>query len=344
MDTLLGDPIRSKLMRESGFIWLQSGGLVMRILVVGAGALGGYFGACLLRFGRDVTFLVRAQRAAQMAREGLRVIGKGGDFAVAAPTVLATELHETFDLILVAVKAYSFDEAVEQFAPVVGPSTAIVPILNGIRHIDQLVARFGANRVLGGVAKISATLDADGRVVLLFPLAELVFGELGGGVSERTTALSGELGDAGFTAQRSDVIMQDMGEKWMIVSTVAGITCLMRASIGEIIAAQDGQSAILRLFAENCAVGTAAGFGPRQSFIDTTMSYLTQTGSPLKASMLRDIERGAPTEGDHMLGDLLRRARSLGVSTPILELANAHVSAYEASRAQAKELGSALSQ
>src|SRR5215472_12067881 len=112
-DTLLGDPTRSKLMRESRFTWLQSGGLVMRILVVGAGALGGYFGACLLRFGRDVTFLVRAQRAAQMAREGLRVIGKGGDFAVAAPTVLATELHETFDLILVAVKAYSFDEAVK---------------------------------------------------------------------------------------------------------------------------------------------------------------------------------------------------------------------------------------
>ena len=312
----------------------------MRILVVGAGALGGYFGGCLLRAGRNVTFMVRAERAAQMAREGLRVIGKRGDFAVAAPTVLAAELHETFDLIVVAVKAYSFDEVVEQFAPAVGPSSSIVPILNGIRHIDRLVARFGADRVLGGMAQISATLDAEGRVVVLFPIAELVFGELGGGVSERTTALSGELGDAGFTARLSDVIMQDLWEKWMIVSTVAGITCLMRVSIGDIIAAQDGQSAILRLLAENCAVGTAAGFAPRQSFIDEEMPYLTQAGSPLKASMLRDIERGAATEGDHILGDLLARARNLGVSTPILELAHMHVSAYEATRARAKGVAS----
>ena len=185
----------------------------MRILVVGAGALGGYFGGCLLRAGRNVTFMVRAERAAQMAREGLRVIGKRGDFAVAAPTVLAAELHETFDLIVVAVKAYSFDEVVEQFAPAVGPSSSIVPILNGIRHIERLVARFGADRVLGGMAQISATLDAEGRVVVLFPIAELVFGELGGGVSERTTTLSGELGDAGFTARLSDVVMQDMWGK-----------------------------------------------------------------------------------------------------------------------------------
>ena len=114
----------------------------------------------------------------------------------------------------------------------------------------------------------------------------------------------------------------------------------MRASIGDIIAAQDGQSAILRIFAENCAVGTAAGFAPRQKFIDEEMPYLTQAGSPLKASMLRDIERGAATEGDHILGDLLARARNLGVSTPILELAHKHVSAYGAARARAKGLAS----
>src|SRR5262245_2222221 len=130
--------------------------------------------------------------------------------------------------------------------------------------------------------------------------------------------------------------MQDMWEKWMYISTTAGITCLMRASIGDIIAAQGGQSAILRLFAENCAVGAAAGFRPRQKFIDEDTPYLTQARSPLKASMLRDIERGGPTEGDHILGDLLARAKGLGVPTPILELAYSHVSAYEASRARAK--------
>ncbi len=306
----------------------------MRILAVGAGALGGYFGGRLLLAKRDVTFLVRPNRAAQIARDGLRITGSHGDFSVAAPTILTKDLREPFDLILVAVKAYSLVETIEQIAPAVGPKSVIIPVVNGMRHVDQLVGRFGATRVLGGMAQISATLDAEGRVVLLFPVAQLVFGELAGSVSERATAIAAELGGAGFEARVSEVIRQDMWEKWMIVSTVAGITCLMRASIGDIIAADGGQSAILRLFAENCAVGTAAGFGPRPRYIEDEMSYLTQAGSPLKASMLRDIERGARTEGDHMLGDMLKRAQALGVATPILELARTHVSAYEAGRAR----------
>ena len=310
----------------------RGGVQVMRILVVGAGALGGYFGGCLLRAGRDVTFLVRPQRAAQLARDGLRVTGKRGDFAVAAPTALAADLHEPFDLILVAVKAYSFEEALEQFAPAVGPASAIIPILNGMHHIDSLVARFGAARVMGGMAQISATLDPEGRVSLLFPIAELVFGELGGGISDRAKELSDVLGGTGFTARLSEVVSQDMWEKWMDVSAIAGITCLMRASIGNIIAAHGGQSAILHLFGETCAIGTAAGFAPRQSFIDEETPYLTDAGSPLKASMLRDIEGGRPTEGDHILGDLLARAHALGIPTPILELAYSHVRAYEAGR------------
>jgi 2-dehydropantoate 2-reductase len=282
--------------------------------------------------GRDVTFLVRPKRAEQLARDGLRVTGKRGDLAVPAKIVVAAELHETFDLVILAIKAYSFDEAVDQFAAGVGSNTTIIPILNGMRHIDRLVARFGVARVFGGMALISATLDTDGRVALLYSIAELVFGELPGGLSERTTALSGELGDAGFTARVSDNIMQDMWEKWMDIGTIAGITCLMRASIGDIIAAPDGQRAILRLFEETCAVGTAAGFPPRQRFIDEEMPYLTDVGSPLKASMLRDIERGGPTEGNHILGDLLLRARGLAIPTPALELAHCHVSAYEVSR------------
>jgi 2-dehydropantoate 2-reductase len=259
---------------------------------------------------------------------------------VAAPTTLAADLHEPFDLILVAVKAYSFDEALEQFTPAVGPTSAIVPILNGMRHIDTLIARFGAGRVLGGMAQISATLDAEGRVALLFPIAELVFGELGGGINERAKVLSDVLAATDFTARLSEVVTQDMWEKWIDVSTIAGITCLMRASIGDIIAAHGGQSAILRLFSENCAVGTAAGFPPRRSFIDEETPYLTDAGSPLKASMLRDIERGGPTEGHHILGDLLARARALGVPTPILELAYSHACAYETGRERTKTSGS----
>jgi 2-dehydropantoate 2-reductase len=189
----------------------------MRILIVGAGALGGYFGGRLLHAGRDVTFLVRPNRAEQIARDGLRISGSRGDFAVAAPIILVTDLRKPFDVIIIAVKSYSLDEATEHLAGAVGPNSAIIPVVNGMRHIDQLVARFGATRVMGGMAQISATLDPEGRVLLLFPVSELVLGELAGGASERTSMISAELGGAGFDVRASEVIRQDMWEKCELV-------------------------------------------------------------------------------------------------------------------------------
>lgn len=304
----------------------------MRILVIGAGALGGYFGGCLVRAGRDVTFLVRPPRAAQLARNGLRIVSPHGDFAVTARTVLAESLDETFDLVLLALKAYSLGEAMDQFAPAVGPATSILPVVNGMAHMETLSARFGAARVLGGVARISATLDAEGRVLHLLPLHDLVFGEPGGGFTERTAALSDLLGGAGFDARASDAIMQDMWEKWAGLATGAGITCLMRAATGDIVAAQGGQDAIVKLFGECAAVAAACGFPPRPSFADSWLEMMTRPGSPMKASMLRDIERGGPTEGEHVLGDLVSRARDRGVATPLLGLACVHVATYEAVR------------
>jgi 2-dehydropantoate 2-reductase len=306
----------------------------MRILVVGAGALGGYFGGCLARAGRDVTFMVRPRRAAQLARDGLRIASPHGDFALPVRTVLAEELREPYDLILVAVKAYSLADAMEQFAPAVGPRTAILPVVNGMRHIDDLRARFGAERVLGGMAAISATLEADGRIVLFAPMHDLVFGELSGGISERVRAVSDVLAGAGFNARASDNVMLDMWEKWAGLAASAGMTCLMRAALGDIVAAPGGRDAILGLFRETCAVAEASGFRPRQPFVEFVTGAFTQRGSPLKASMLRDIERGSTTEGEHVFGDMTSRARALGIATPILDLARIHVAAYEAARAR----------
>jgi 2-dehydropantoate 2-reductase len=306
----------------------------MRILVIGAGALGGYFGGCLLRAGRDVQFLVRPPRAQQLGHEGLRIVSPHGDFAVQAPTVLAGGLQTTFDLILVAVKSYSLNEAMEQFAPAVGPTTAILPVINGLSHIERLSARFGVEQVLGGMAIISATLEADGRVVQLLPNHDLVFGEMEGGFSTRTAMLSEVLAGAGFNARASDVVVQDMWEKWAGLATNAGITCLMRASIGDIIAAPGGNSALMRLFQECRAVAEASGFVLRPPIVDFLMTLYTTVGSPVKASMLRDIERGGPTEGEHVLGEMMGRAQALGIDTPILNLARSHVAAYEVFRAR----------
>jgi 2-dehydropantoate 2-reductase len=307
----------------------------MRILVIGAGALGGYFGGCLIRAGRDVTFLVRPGRAEQLARQGLQIVSPHGDFTVPAATVLAGGIREPFDLILVGVKSYSLDEAMDQFAPAVGPSTMILPILNGMGHLDRLSTRLGAGHVLGGMANISAGMDAEGRIVQFFPNRDLVFGEVAGGSSDRTRALEACFDGAGFNGRASEVVMQDMWEKFVQLGLGAGITCLMRATIGDILAAPGGREAMFQIFDECCAVATASGFKPRPAFIEFDTTLITTVGSPLKWSMLRDIERGSTTEGEHILGDMVARARALGVETPILNLARTHVAAYEIGRRRA---------
>ena len=307
----------------------------MRVLVIGAGALGGYYGACLVRAGRDVTFLVREDRAGLLRRNGLQVVSPHGDFAVQPKLLLASDLKEPFDVVLVGVKAYSLDDAMSQFALAIGTSTMILPILNGLKHVDALAARFGAARVLGGLANVSAGLDAEGRVVQFMANQTIVFGEIAGALSERTLALETLLDVPGIDVRASEAIMQDMWEKFVQLSTLAGITCLMRASIGDILAVPNGEQSIFRLFAECCAVATASGFEPRAPFIEFDRKLFTTLDSPLKASMLRDIERGSITESEHILGDMANRARTLGIETPLLDLARAHVAAYEVGRRRA---------
>jgi 2-dehydropantoate 2-reductase len=311
----------------------------MRILVIGAGALGGYFGACLARAGRDVTFMVRPRRAEQLGRAGLNIVSPHGDFVVFPNLVLADGIQGSFDVILVAVKSYSLDEAMEEFAPAVGPNTMILPILNGMKHLERLTGRFGAEPVLGGMANISAGLDAEGRVVQFFPNHELAFGEVAGGSSTRSSALEALFKGADISGRASDTVMHDMWEKFVQLSTVAGITCLMRASIGDILAAPGGREAIFRLFDECCAIASASGFPPRPAFMEFDRTLFTTANSPLKASMLRDIERGSVTEGEHILGDMVSRARALRIGTPLLDLARAHVAAYEVGRARGAASG-----
>ena len=307
----------------------------MRVLVIGAGALGGYYGARMVRAGGDVTFLVRARRAEQLQKNGLQVVSPHGDFAVQPKFIQASDLKDPFDVVLVGVKSYSLDDAMTEFAPAIGANTMILPILNGLKHIDALTARFGAARVLGGLANVSAGLDADGRVVQFMANQTIAFGEVDGALSERALALETLLQVPGIDARASETIMHDMWEKFVQLSTVAGITCLMRASIGDILAVPNGEQSIFRLFAECCTVATASGFEPRAPFIEFDRQLFTTQGSPLKASMLRDIERGSITEAEHILGDMANRARTLGIDTPLLDLARAHVAAYEIGRRRA---------
>jgi 2-dehydropantoate 2-reductase len=306
----------------------------LRILVIGAGALGGYFGARLLAAGRDVTFLVRPKRAEALAKRGLVVKSGAGDLHLPSPpTVTSERLNGPYDLIIVGCKAYDLESAMESFAPAVGKDTVIIPLLNGLRHIDVLNARFGEKRVFGGQCAITATLSGDGDILhLVADLHTLTFGEQNGARSERRAEIVSALSGANFVAEISDNILQDMWEKWVFIATAAGSTCLMRASIGDTVAA-GASGLVLKLLGECSEIAAKAGFEPRTAYIARVRSILTTPGSPVMASMLRDVEKGAPTEVDHVLGDLLDR--TAGVDAPIvLSTAYAHVKSYEVRRAR----------
>jgi 2-dehydropantoate 2-reductase len=306
----------------------------MRILVVGAGAIGGYFGGRLVEAGRDVTFLVRPRRAAELAAGGLVVNSATGDFTrPAPPTILAPDLDCPFDLILLSCKAYSLGDAILSVSPAVGPNTAILPLLNGMRHLDILDQRFGEARVLGGQCVIAATLDAEHRVIHLNQSHELSFGERGGAMSDRVRAIADEMGGAAFEARASERILAEMWEKWVFLAAFAAGTCLMRAAVGDIAEAPGGTAMMRQLLDECRTVAEAGGFAPRDAFIERTRGLLTAAGSPLTASMLRDIENRNPIEADHILGDLIGRGDrtgSLAREGSLLRLAYTHLKAYEA--------------
>jgi len=309
----------------------------MRILVVGAGAVGGYFGGRLLEAGCNVTFLVRPKRAAQLAENGLVIKSRFGDVTLKAPpTVQASELYRDFDLIVLSCKAYDLDAAIDSFAPAIGPGTAILPLLNGMRHLDLLDERFGAARVLGGQCLISAKLDDRGSILHLNDSHLLTFGEREGNRSPRIDGIAAEIGKAKFELRASSVILLEMWEKWVFLATLAAITCLMRSAIGDIEAA-GGARLALDLLEECRSSAASAGFAPRAEFLERTRSTVTAPGSLLTASMLRDIEDGAPIEADHVLGDLVRRGdRVLSPDRSLLRLAYMHLKAYESRRNREK--------
>jgi 2-dehydropantoate 2-reductase len=310
----------------------------MRVLVVGAGALGGYFGGRLLQAGRDVTFLVRPRRAGELAAGGLKIKSPHGDLAIPRPPmILADEIDRAFDLILLSCKAYDLNGAMDCIAAAVGLDTLILPVLNGMRHLDALDERFGRSHVLGGQCVIAATLDAEHTVVQLNDRHSLVFGGRDSLLSDRVRAVADTLGNAGFDARRSDCIILEMWEKWVLLATLASATCLMRAPLGDILSSPGGGELIRGLFEECRRVAETQGYAPRAPFLDQALAALTAAGSPLTASMLRDIEGGAPIEADHIVGDLLRR-RSGGHAdrgeSSLLAIAYTHLKSYEARRSR----------
>jgi 2-dehydropantoate 2-reductase len=305
----------------------------MRILVVGAGAIGGYFGGRLLQAGRDVTFLVRPKRAAELARDGLVIKSPNGDVTLKnPPAVQADKLAEKFDVVLLSCKAFDLDDAIKSFAPAVGAQTAIIPLLNGMLHLDVLDKKFGRERVLGGLCAIAVTLNDKREVVQLQPMQSLNFGERDGKMSDRARAIAEVFAGGNFGSVASERIIQEMWEKWVFLASLAASTSLMRTSVGNILAAPGGKDFMLGMLDECSAVATAEGHAPSGPFFERVRGMLTAEGSQMTASMFRDIKAGAPVEADHVIGDLIARADSAKVPVPKLRTAYTHLKAYEMQR------------
>ena len=301
----------------------------MRMLVVGAGSTGGYFGGRLAQAGRDITFLVRPARAQLLRTNGLQIVSPHGDFAIEPRLVTAGGIGESFDLILLAVKAFALKAALEDLAPAVGPGTMILPLLNGMRHMELLCARYGEQAVVGCVCKISTVVDERDRIVQLSTLQNISYGERDGSVSARMGLVDTFMQGAGFDTRLSSTITRDMWEKWVLLSTLGAATCLMRGNIGEIVAAQGGADFVLRLIDEVTCVAVASGVPPSDKFLLEAKTQLTAKGSPFAASMYRDLQRGNRIEADQIVGDLLLRGKNAGVATPLLAAAYTHLDVYQ---------------
>jgi 2-dehydropantoate 2-reductase len=305
----------------------------MRILVVGAGAIGGYFGGRMLAAGRDVTFLVRPRRAAELADAGLVIKSPNGDVTLKnPPTVQADKLNEKFDAVLLSCKAFDLDDAIRSFAPAVGAQTAIIPLLNGMLHLDVLDEKFGREHVLGGLCAIAVTLNEHREVVQLAPMQSLNFGERDGRISDRVRAIADVMASGNFGAVVSEHVIQEMWEKWVFLASLAASTSLMRAPVGIILASPGGRDFILGMLDECSAIATASGYAPRAPFLERTRGMLTAEGSQLTASMFRDIKAGARVEADHVIGDLIARGDAAKVPVPKLRVAYTHLKAYEKQR------------
>ncbi len=309
----------------------------LKILILGAGGTGGYFGGRLHEAGADVTFLVRERRYAQIARDGLRIEAPSASVTLEVKTALAHEIKGEFDIIILTCKAYDLDASIAAISLAMHAETCVVPLLNGIAHLDALDQAFGKSRVMGGSCQIAATLTADGIVKSMAPTHSIVWGAREPSQNAIATALGKAFANTIVDWRISENIMLDMWEKIAFLSTLAGITCLMRANVGEVLATVDGKL-LMRQYSD-CAIKIAQleGYAPRPEVLARFDSVLNSSGSTLTASMLRDLEAGNDVEADHIVGYMLNKAREHGLDSSIINVAYTHLKAYQNRRASGRD-------
>jgi 2-dehydropantoate 2-reductase len=290
----------------------------MRFLIAGPGAVGGFVGARLAEGGQDVTVLARPHRAGRLRDNGLRLTSsQGGIRTVRTEVVTADELRPDYDVIVLAVKSSDLHSVMGDIGPAAKPSAMILPFLNGIAHIETLVGRFGS-AVVGGVLRVATQVADDGTIRVLAPTFDVEVGELDRPSSTRVEELASAFREAGADVAVRDDIVGAMWAKWVFIVSIGAVTALMRAPVGDIVAVRGGEQFARAVLAEAAAAAQAAGHRVPAEELQRTDQILTAAGSPVTASLSRDLTAVRPTEED-VLGDFADRAHTAGVPTPLIE-------------------------
>ncbi|WP_234992627.1 ketopantoate reductase family protein [Kroppenstedtia eburnea] len=307
--------------------------LLLRFLVVGAGAVGGYFGGRLMENGQDVTFLVRPHRQKQLAKSGLVIHSSHGDFRSPVQTLTPGQQGGPFDVVLLAVKAYHLEQAIQDLIPYMGDDTVILPLLNGMVHLDRLEEAFSPGQVLGGLCLIEATLNGAGEVKHFGERHHLFFGERDGSESVRVRRVEQAMEGARFEGIKSGEILRRMWEKYLFLATFSGVTSLMNSSIGPILETGEGSSLTRRLLDEIACAARHREPSLDDALVKKVYEMIRFLEPSMKSSMLRDMEKGAPVEGEHLQGVLLRMAGK-EADLPLLSTVYNRLQIYEANRQQ----------
>ena len=306
----------------------------MKILILGAGAVGGYWGARLFQAGIDTTFLLREKRAEKVKRDGLVVKSPKGDAVLPVKVVTKGSDGGPYDIVILACKAYDLDSAMDSMAPAVGKDTTIVPMLNGHAHFATLDARFGAAKVAGGLARIAGMLGPNGEI-LHSGSSGVAFGERDGKAARPSlVALDAACRKAGIDGGLSLHINQELWDKWIMLGSIASMCTAMRGNVGDIMETEDGAALMGEILEECRKVAASEGYPPSEKVVAGIKASLTHKGARTVASILGDLEKGGPVEGRQIVGDMLGRARKHGIAAPNLRFAYAHLQAYEARRSR----------
>ncbi|PRB43096.1 2-dehydropantoate 2-reductase [Arthrobacter sp. MYb23] len=301
----------------------------MKILIVGAGATGGAFGARLVDAGRDVTFLVRAKRAEVLAEYGLILDAPDGRKVHTVRTITTVEPGDIYDLVVLGLKAPALESALKTIRAAIGPNTVILPLLNGMGHFTTIEQLY-PGRTIGGLAKIVATLGPGGVIHQMTPLAALTVGPMRGRPLNQD--LIETLTVEGFTLSVDQNVLSRLWEKWVFIAAAGIVTCLFRGTIGNILAA-GGRNQILQSIEETENVASKAGHTVSPESHRDTLALLTEEGSKFTSSLYRDLAQGDPVEAEHILGGLSAKAQAMDVSVPLLEATLLQLRTHRVARA-----------